>query len=467
MKRLFSLFAFCFSAVLCPAQVPEVFSRLQQAEDYWYDLTKLKAGNALDSCPSATNLAAHFSASFTAATYYEPLAADYARFFSRHRCEALSLYEEVAFFALEQLQDSLYANFFRSNGYLAVFLTGLHPVFDGDFGRKGFWGLTYPTARKYGLRVDDLIDERFSILHATRVAWWYYFDLQVLYNEADLVRLAFVTSPAALEKSIQASITSASNEGSLPLETAQTLFELDLLRHVFHADWIGVKTNRVLGYDAQFADITPRGLVRFDAAEEVLALPKGGLKKWNPVFLQGVYPENYRNTPLRMPKKYAEKFKQLEDTITALSVAKELGILDKPPVVQAVKTPSAGAAVTYKVKPGDALGLIATRHGVSVADLMQWNTLKNDKIFVGQKLLIYNVKEQLEVATPTPAAPKKEPVEKPKGTPKIYVVKEGDNLWMISQLYPGVSADAIAEWNAIKNNQIYPGQQLKIYDSND
>jgi membrane-bound lytic murein transglycosylase D len=252
----------------------------------------------------------------------------------------------------------------------------------------------------------------------------------------------------------------------LPLETSQTLFELDLLRHIFHADWVSIRANRVLGFDAQFAAITPRGLVRFDAAEEVLGLPKGGLQKWNPVFLQGVYPENYRNTPLRMPQKYVEKFKQLEDSVIALSVAKELHLTIEKPENTAEATIS-GKPISYKVKPGDALGLIAERNNVRVADLMRWNQLKNDKIYAGQKLLIYNAIKQ---DTPTKVAAEtkeKTVVEKPKGIPKIYIVKEGDNLWMISQLYPGVTADAIAEWNAIKNNHIYPGQQLKIYDSND
>lgn len=43
---------------------------------------------------------------------------------------------------------------------------------------------------------------------------------------------------------------------------------------------------------------------------------------------------------------------------------------------------------TYKIKKGDTLSSIAFTHKVSVADLMNWNHLKNDRIREGQTLII-------------------------------------------------------------------------------
>lgn len=47
-----------------------------------------------------------------------------------------------------------------------------------------------------------------------------------------------------------------------------------------------------------------------------------------------------------------------------------------------------GAAKTYTVAKGDTLSVIAERNGVSVADLRDWNHLKNDNIRLGQSLQV-------------------------------------------------------------------------------
>lgn len=44
--------------------------------------------------------------------------------------------------------------------------------------------------------------------------------------------------------------------------------------------------------------------------------------------------------------------------------------------------------VTYTVKSGDNLSVIAQKYGVSVSDIKKWNNLKSTKIYVGQKLKI-------------------------------------------------------------------------------
>jgi phosphate transport system substrate-binding protein len=48
------------------------------------------------------------------------------------------------------------------------------------------------------------------------------------------------------------------------------------------------------------------------------------------------------------------------------------------------------ASTTYKVSKGDTLSTIAKRHSVEVAQLREWNHLKNDQIKLGQVLRIRN-----------------------------------------------------------------------------
>ena len=49
-----------------------------------------------------------------------------------------------------------------------------------------------------------------------------------------------------------------------------------------------------------------------------------------------------------------------------------------------------GSYIVYTIASGDVLSGIAIRFGVTVAEIQQWNNIKNpDVISVGQKLTIY------------------------------------------------------------------------------
>lgn len=56
----------------------------------------------------------------------------------------------------------------------------------------------------------------------------------------------------------------------------------------------------------------------------------------------------------------------------------------------------------YRIRRGDNLGKIASRNGVTVAQLKTWNSLKSDRISVGKNLIV-NIKEEIiEEEIPTP-----------------------------------------------------------------
>lgn len=132
--------------------------------------------------------------------------------------------------------------------------------------------------------------------------------------------------------------------------------------------------------------------------------------------------------------------------------------------------PPGKVLVYHTIKPGENLGAISEFYGVGLTKLKAWNGLRNNTIYSGKKLKVYVSparKKQLaaqpgssqnQKTNPSPNQSKKtfDP-----GLYKIYVVKEGDNLWAIAQKYPDVNEQDIMKFNNIDIN-IKPGQKIKI-----
>ena len=112
---------------------------------------------------------------------------------------------------------------------------------------------------------------------------------------------------------------------------------------------------------------------------------------------------------------------------------------------------------TYRVRSGDTLSAIASRHGMSLAALEAANPqLRNPNlIFPGQAL---NLPDSFSPGRAKPA-----PMDlSGQGHSARYTVRSGDTLSAIGSRF-GVSYQAIAAANHLANpNLIYPGQVLTI-----
>ncbi len=120
------------------------------------------------------------------------------------------------------------------------------------------------------------------------------------------------------------------------------------------------------------------------------------------------------------------------------------------PVIIALVAAFAGAVMfattSVTVAEGDTLTSIAARHGVSTAQLVEWNEIDDpDRIYVGDVIVVVG---------PDRGSASAAPVQ--------HVVTAGDTLTLIAARY-GASVAAIADANALDDiDHIQVGQQLTI-----
>lgn len=102
----------------------------------------------------------------------------------------------------------------------------------------------------------------------------------------------------------------------------------------------------------------------------------------------------------------------------------------------------------YTVKAGDTLSTIASRYGVSVVRLKRANRLSGDSLRIGDRLEI-----------PTQVAVSDAPKRVAKS--RTHRVRSGESLYTIGKRY-GVSVDRLKAANGLRRNTIRVGQELVI-----
>ena len=102
----------------------------------------------------------------------------------------------------------------------------------------------------------------------------------------------------------------------------------------------------------------------------------------------------------------------------------------------------------YIVSEGDTLWGIAKKYNLDIRDLTRMNSLnENEYLQLGQQLSIGNKNIHRNMES------KKRTI--------LYSVKQGDNLFKISELFD-VSVNSIEEINNFKEPTLMPGQIIKI-----
>ena len=385
--------------------------------------------------------------------------------------------------------------------YMAVIESAFNPVAVSRAGAKGMWQFMYNTARMYGLTINSFVDERLDPVKSADAAARYMRDAYRIFGDWNLAISSYNCGSGNVSKAMR---RSGSREfwpvyDYLPRETRGYVpaFVGAMYAFTYYKEH-GLKPDS-LSMPVQVDTFHIRRMLHFNQVSALTGVPVEMLKNLNPQYVHDIIPGTSKEEyVLRLPYQYTAKFIENEDSVYAYN-AKEYF---SPATLQniAVSGSASSQRIAYKVKSGDYLGKIASRHHVTVKQLMEWNHLRNSNLRVGQVLYIYGKfngpvassksssgsassasspsskgsassavtassngtssdspkeNDKSGNTTPPPADTAAE------GSYTVYVVKSGDSLYKISQAYPGISAEDIMKFNGI-GTDIRPGMKLKI-----
>ena len=347
--------------------------------------------------------------------------------------------------------------------YLAIVESALNPRAKSRVGASGLWQFMYPTGKQYNLEVTSYVDERYDPLKATEAACQYLSSLYGIFGDWSMVLAAYNCGPGNVSKAIRRSGGSQNYwniRKNLPKETANYVpaFLATFYIYEFKKEH-GIQPKKAPLTYFETDTIMVKKQMSFKHIAELLDISEEQLEFLNPIYKLKVIPfEGDKPHYLRLPKNKMGLFVSNEEKIYAyldyLETYKEKTKTEFIPATKDsayVESPRIERKTQFHtIKSGEALGKIADKYDVTIAELKKWNNIKGNNIQAGKKLKIYSDKKVIV---------KTEQKSNKNGT---YEVKPGDSLFSIAKQFPGVSADDLKKWNDISGDNIQPGMKLKI-----
>lgn len=344
--------------------------------------------------------------------------------------------------------------------YLSIIESALNPNAVSRCGATGTWQFMYYTAKLYGLQINSYVDERKDLFKATDAAARYLKEGYARYGDWLLSIASYNCGAGNVDLAITRSGGKCSFweiEPWLPKETRGYVPAFIAAAYVMNYYELHniIPTDPIYDF-ASLGSVDVSSKLSFDQISKYTDVPVDQLKFLNPGYKTNVIPTAASCTYcLSLPADKLTVFNDKKDSI--ITASQNAGAYS---YYTASNTPYTNGYISYYVKPGESLGVIASKHGVYVSQLKAWNNLKSDLIYPNQKLLIYSK----TYTPPTTSTVAKTTTPATTSSTKVvyYTVKYGDTLWGITQKYSGLTIDTIKVNNPTKANNLQPGMVLKL-----
>ncbi len=278
--------------------------------------------------------------------------------------------------------------------YLPIIESALNPKAVSRVNAKGLWQFMFSTAKLYGLKSNNYIDERFDPIKSTKAAVRYLADLYKLFGKWELAIAAYNCGPGNVKKAI---VRSGGKSDFwdiywwLPRETRGYL-------PMF------IAANYIMTYHKEHGirPLEPKTTITTDTVHisknlhfkqitEVCGADIEEIRALNPQYIKDIIPGENEPYVLRLSNNLVTDFLANEDSIYR---HKEKEFFPRESIAEMLKQAKAndggrGTLKRHKIKSGETLGSIALKYRVTVKQIMKWNGMTNTNIRAGKYLNIY------------------------------------------------------------------------------
>ena len=271
--------------------------------------------------------------------------------------------------------------------FTAMIESGFDPLAASRAGAKGLWQFMAPTARRYGLRVDNWLDERLDPEKSTVAAARHFLDLYAVFGSWNLAQAAYNAGERTVVEAIKAMGTSDfwalargrwladETKNFVPAIQAATIIAREPERYGFMVtpapplmyDLVSVPRSTSLKQIAAKAGLDSDALERLN--------PELRLKQTPP---DGTYPLKVPVGGAQLVRMALDRDNGTQHSITSRGTSQE--------------NAQAGMPTTHVVRKQETVGAIAKRYGVSSADIIRWNGLDGSgRIRAGDRLRVASI----------------------------------------------------------------------------
>lgn len=291
--------------------------------------------------------------------------------------------------------------------YLPFIESALNPTAKSKAGAVGLWQFMLPTAKRYDLKVNSLVDERCHPYKATWAAVRYLRDLYRIFGDWSLVIAAYNCGPGNVNKAIHRAggvkdywtiypYLPAETRGYVPAFIAANY----IMNYYCEHNICPMKTLHPLTTDTLLVD---RDL-HMDQVVELCHIDKDALKALNPQYRTDIIPGNTEPQVLCLPAEALNTLIDLGDSIynyraeelfTRRDVVKMTETTETTTSSHQARTKSKRSSKSKKqgskqvtVRSGDTLSDIARRNHTTVDKLRRLNGIKGSNIRAGKKIRV-------------------------------------------------------------------------------
>lgn len=333
--------------------------------------------------------------------------------------------------------------------YLVLIESGYRVDAISPAGAGGLWQFIPATGRRYGLKINDWVDERMHPEKATHAAAGYLKDLYGMFNSWNLAAAGYNCGEGKVIRCMK----KYKVKDFWELAELETCLRDETKQYVpkFLAAMIIAKDPKSYGLTGiepqkpdEFDEVMIPTATDLNLIAKLAGTKESVIRDLNPYLKLWATPLNELNYTVRVPKGSGHKFRAAYAKVNPRKRLK---------------------TSVHTVQSNESLKTIAKVYKLSPSTLKTYNKLNSNRLKKGQKIklpvdpVVYNARQKEYQSRMAAERRKLEKI----GNRMVYTVRSGDNPWLIAKRFD-IHWKDIAVWNDIADvKKIMPGDELVLF----